>query len=281
MPRACIGMASTLRSASRRSPRSPLSAAITAAPRGVSLNGTAGVPAAAPAAPTASLRPLLTAPYVVLASVSCTSWIGRTDGPSARNTRPAIAPWMSPIPRGSEDSSSVAIRASSRASAFACVIRALYPKSSRVARLLPDVDARVHRVLVDLGELGLGELEVLERGHVGLELPDARRADQRGCDARVAEHPGDRHLRQLLAAPLRDLVERAHALHVLLVDEVLLEEVVLGRARVLGDAAEVAVGEHSLAERRERDDAHAVLVAGLQDLGLDPAVEQRVRRLVD
>ena len=100
-------------------------------------------------------------------------------------------------------------------------------------------------------------------------------------DARVAQDPRDRHLRERLPAALRDLVERLDARHVLLVDEVVLEEVVLGRARVLGDAAEVAVGEHALAERREGDDADALLAARVQHLGLDPAVQQRVRRLVD
>ena len=53
------------------------------------------------------------------------------------------------------------------------------------------------------------------------------------------------------------------------------------RARALRDAVEVLVGEHPLGERREGDAADAELAERVEQLGLDPAVEHRVRGLVD
>ena len=49
----------------------------------------------------------------------------------------------------------------------------------------------------------------------------------------------------------------------------------------LGDAVEVAVGEQPLRERGEHDAAHALLLELVEQALLDPAVEHRVRRLVD
>ena len=55
----------------------------------------------------------------------------------------------------------------------------------------------------------LAEARVLQRaGDLGDLLRPAG-ADQRGGHALVAQHPGDRHLRQRLAAPLGDVVQRA------------------------------------------------------------------------
>ena len=48
-------------------------------------------------------------------------------------------------------------------------------------------------------ELVVGEAEAVERRDVVLELRDARGADQRRGDALVAQHPGERHLRERLA----------------------------------------------------------------------------------
>ena len=51
--------------------------------------------------------------------------------------------------------------------------------------------------------------------------------------------------------------------------------------RALGDAVEVAVGQQPLGERREADAADAELAEDVEQAVLDPAVEHRVRRLVD
>src|SRR3954452_22223372 len=149
------------------------------------------------------------------------------------------------------------------------------------ARLLPYVDSGVHGVSIYLGELVLGEVELIERAQAVLELAHAAGPDQGGRDAPVAQDPGDRHLGERLAAPLRDLVEPPDPSEVLVVEEGLLEEAVLSRARVLRDAVQVSVGEHPLAERREHDAAHLLPAEHLEQLRLDPAVEQRVRGLVD
>ena len=53
------------------------------------------------------------------------------------------------------------------------------------------------------------------------------------------------------------------------------------RPRALRNPVEVLVGEHSLGERREHDAADSQLAERVQELRLDPAVEHRVRRLVD
>ncbi len=55
----------------------------------------------------------------------------------------------------------------------------------------------------------------------------------------------------------------------------------LRRPRALGDAVQVAVGEHPLRERREDDAADADLPERVEQVRLDPAVQHRVRRLVD
>ena len=74
-----------------------------------------------------------------------------------------------------------------------------FPSLERAQRLMPAST----RVAVDLGELVVGEVEVVERGEVLLELLDAARADQRRGHARVAQRPGERQLGERLAAPLR------------------------------------------------------------------------------
>jgi hypothetical protein len=153
--------------------------------------------------------------------------------------------------------------------------------SSLAARGLPEVDAGVDGVLVDLAQLVVGEVQALERAERVVELGDARGADQRRGHARVAQDPGDRHLRERLAAPLGDLVERAHVLEALLGEHVLAEEDALGGARVLRHPVEVARGEHALGERRERDAADALVLEHAEQVLLDPAVEHRVARLVD
>ena len=65
------------------------------------------------------------------------------------------------------------------------------------------------RDLVDRGEV-LRELELVERGDVRLELLHARGPDQRGGDPLVTQDPGERELRQRLAAALGNLVQRAN-----------------------------------------------------------------------
>ena len=78
------------------------------------------------------------------------------------------------------------------------------------------------------------------------------------------------------------VVERPDPGEALVGDRVGLQRVVLGGPRVGGDPVEVAVGEQALGERREGDAPGADLLERVEQLVvLDPAVEHRVRRLVD
>src|SRR6188472_3598770 len=86
------------------------------------------------------------------------------------------------------------------------------PSGSLLARGRPDVDLAVGRVPIDLGELVVGERELLERRDVLLELPDTRRSDERRRHASVTEHPSKRHLRERLTATGCDVIQRTDLL---------------------------------------------------------------------
>ena len=137
------------------------------------------------------------------------------------------------------------------------------------------------RQRVDLLELLGRERRARQRREVLVELLRTRGADERRGDHRVAQHPLDRHLRERLPALLRDDVEAAQGREPLVGQS--------GRSRqrrallrALGAAvAEVLVGQQPLRERREGDRAHALLLEHTGQAVLDPAVEDRVRRLVD
>src|ERR1700683_2420458 len=91
------------------------------------------------------------------------------------------------------------------------------------ARLPPEIEIALLCVTIDVLELRRGEPELLERVERVVKLRDVARADERGGDAFVAQHPGDRHLRESLAAAFCDLIEGAHALDVLVAQEFLEE----------------------------------------------------------
>src|SRR5690606_11956569 len=151
----------------------------------------------------------------------------------------------------------------------------------------PDVYVSLARVLVDLGKFLGAEVEVPEPRHNLLHLLGAAGADQRGGDTRfgrlaLAQDPGDRHLREALAAAPGDPVERAYVGDVLLVQELLPQRLALRGATVLGDALEVLVGQHSLRQRREDDGADAQLAERFEEpVLLHPAVDHGIARLVD
>ena len=122
------------------------------------------------------------------------------------------------------------------------------------------------------------------RPELGLELLHRARPDDRRRDRRVVDHEGERQVDQRDAELVGQLPERVGGLELGL---------------VLGDAQVVALREHRRAargqvvgalaplarqpaarQRAPRDHAHAVLEAGGQHVGLDPAREQRVGRLL-
>src|SRR5829696_631801 len=75
----------------------------------------------------------------------------------------------------------------------------------------PEVDTRVACEAVDLGVLLGGELEMVEGGHVLLELRDPTGGDDEARHALVAERPGERQLCERLPATRRDRVKPADA----------------------------------------------------------------------
>ncbi len=127
----------------------------------------------------------------------------------------------------------------------------------------------------------LGEVKVLDRRDVLLELRDAAGADQRRGDARIAQRPGDRELSERLPTACGDLVQRPDPGDVLVGDQALAEGLPDAHPRVLRHAVQVAVSQQALPERREHDRTDAAVVQHVEQLSLDPAVQQRVGGLVD
>src|SRR5262245_30816692 len=134
---------------------------------------------------------------------------------------------------------------------------------------------------LDRGGLVVREGEPVQRRDVVLELGHARRADERGGDALVTEHPCERHLRERLAASRGDLVQRAELSERLVREQLGRERARPARARALRNPGQVLAREHSLRERREGDAPDPELTDRVEQVGLDPAVEHRVRGLVD
>src|ERR1035437_2633653 len=137
------------------------------------------------------------------------------------------------------------------------------------------------RQFVDLSELLRGETRVVESGYVVLELADAGTADQGRGDARVAERPGERHLRQRLPASTGDLVQPADPSQVRIAQHVPAERAVPGGSRTARNPVEIAVREEALCERRESDASDALSTQDVEKAAFDPAVQERVGRLVN
>src|SRR5690625_191979 len=155
------------------------------------------------------------------------------------------------------------------------------PRRSLLTAHRPDVQVALHRVLIDLAELGVIEGEVVERGDVLLQLCNAAGAEQHTRHTRITKSPRDGELGKRLTASLRDVVQSAYVRQVLRAEHRVAQRLVLCRTGVLGHAVEVLVGEHTLRERRERDAADALAFQYAEQLVLDPAVQHRVRGLVD
>src|SRR5690606_37455481 len=83
----------------------------------------------------------------------------------------------------------------------------------------PQIDVGIASETVDLGEFGFGEVEPAQRSNAVFHLLRAACADECGAHAAAAQDPRNRHLRQRLAATLRDLLELADVREILLVEE--------------------------------------------------------------
>ena len=75
----------------------------------------------------------------------------------------------------------------------------------------------------------------------------------------VAQRPGQRQLRQRLTAAGGDVVQRPDVVERLVGEQVGGQRAAAGRPGVGRDAVQVAVGQHALGQRRERDAADAQL----------------------
>ena len=120
---------------------------------------------------------------------------------------------------------------------------------------------------VDFLEFIDAEGQVVERLDAIRDLFGATCADQCRGHTLVSERPGERHLRERLAAPLGDGVELACALEILRREQRPIKEMADRRATACGDAGQIFVGQQALRQRRENDraDASALAEAGRAD----------------
>src|SRR5262249_45458053 len=103
--------------------------------------------------------------------------------------------------------------------------------SAGLAGSRPDVELPVERVAVDPLQLILAEGKVAQRPEATLDRVPAAGADGGTRDGRLAKHPRDGHLRQGLAALLRNLIERADVGEIGFTEHPLVERAVLRGTR--------------------------------------------------
>src|SRR5438445_1050383 len=149
------------------------------------------------------------------------------------------------------------------------------------ARRCPEVDPTFGGVPVDVFQLFGRKLELIECADVLLQLCHAAGPDERRRDAWIAQSPGERHLRQRLAAPDGDLIEGPYLREELLGQQIGGKRTGMAGSRAGWDTSEVSVGEQALREWREHDAADPLVAQDLEEVRLDPPVQHRVGRLVD
>ena len=154
--------------------------------------------------------------------------------------------------------------------------------SSRCRWRSPQVNVVVvDRIAVNSGDLIRGELRVAEAGHVLLQLSHTAGPNEDRSHSGVTQCPGDCHLREGLASPLSDVVQASDTAKVFLVEHVSAERATRGGPGAWRDAIEVAVSEKPLRQNREGDAPDSFGLQDVEEAAFDPAIEHRVRRLVD
>lgn len=127
-----------------------------------------------------------------------------------------------------------------------------------------------------------GKFEVIDRAGGILNLTDLARSDKRRGHAAAPQNPGQCHLRQLLAALLRQGVQLPHFADDFFRNVLALQEHALpGRAGIRRNAVQIAVGQNPLEQRGEDDAADALFLQHVQQTVLDPAVHHRIARLMN
>src|SRR5882762_6925605 len=127
------------------------------------------------------------------------------------------------------------------------------------ARRFPEVDPAIRREPVDVFQLAGRQLELLERAYVLLQLGHAAGPDQRRRDAGGAQGPGQRQLRQRLAASAGDLMEAPHLPQGLFRQQIGRKRTGMAGSRAGRDASKVSVGEQALREWGEDDAADSLV----------------------
>ena len=124
---------------------------------------------------------------------------------------------------------------------------------------------------------------VLQRLDVIENLRRLGRADQNARYDSVAQDPAERHFGERLSAPGGNLVEGFDLLQALFGQIFRMQEAgVFFDAAVGRDAVQIPVGQHTLRQRAERDDALLQLRGGfLQTVMFDRPVEDGVAVLVE
>src|SRR6266404_7636754 len=113
---------------------------------------------------------------------------------------------------------------------------------------------------VDLAQLLGREFQVLQRGYVVVHLRHFARAHERASDARIAQHPRYRHLRQRLSSLPGDLIESANLGKSRLANVLLLQKEIACSTRVAGNSLQIAIRQQSLRQRTEDDCSHTFLL---------------------
>src|SRR6266446_8443515 len=113
------------------------------------------------------------------------------------------------------------------------------------ARRCPEVDPTFGGVPIDLFQLAGRKLDLFERADVLLQLNHAAGPNQRRRDARIAQGPSQRHLRQRLAAPAGDLMEGPHLRQDLFRQQIGRKRTRMAGSRAGRDASEISVGQQA------------------------------------
>src|SRR6202035_2893013 len=89
------------------------------------------------------------------------------------------------------------------------------------------------------------------------------------------------HLREGLTAAMSNVVESSNAVKVFLVEHLMRERPAQGGPGACWDAIEVAVSEEPLRQDGEGNAPDAFSLQDVEEVVFDPAIEHRVRRLMD
>lgn len=131
------------------------------------------------------------------------------------------------------------------------------------------------------GDLFCCEIEMLNARRIFNDLLRTAGTDQSGGYGLVVQDSGQRHLGQLLAAGLCNVIEGIQPGDHLFIQLIADPGLALTHTGILGNAVEVLVRQENLIQRREYNNADAVFCCEtVRIVALDPAVEHGVGQMV-